>query len=203
MSTKQSEIDDFFGNFPWRGRSFFQSGMNGNRPLAGQSVTIGEEYNSGKNGGHLLLFKKSFGAYQDHSKMIFFLDKTPDVTEQDSPTDIINNLKGLKVQAMLIGSSNQSKTTYYARKADKGEADVLILSLDEAREKDVIEMNRSVNAKLNENSEKSVRCVLSKEIKETNSASFDLDNVWAKYLNHISTKGSKLYNRFLKEFSCL
>lgn len=125
-------ISGFLGQMSFPKYTYFTVGMIGNRPLTKgiPTPTIQDEHNKHFN----LQISGQMPSGIDHAKMMFFLKNT-----QPLPTTTINNqqvanisvatLLSMPVKAVLIGSSNQSLTTYFggsANVADKGEADILL-----------------------------------------------------------------------------
>lgn len=104
----------------------FLNGMNGHVPDKLGNIHIDNHYNN--------LSTYNFESIElennkklDHRKMICFFKTSSEFTDK-----IINSknlerfLSETEVYAVLIGSSNQSYTTYFENKAKKGEADVFI-----------------------------------------------------------------------------
>ena len=71
----------------------------------------------------------------NHSKMIFyFFWENAELKDKYAGGDLVLSratakefLNGITVKAIIVGSSNQSYTTFFNNSADKGEADVLLL----------------------------------------------------------------------------
>ena len=117
MSTTDVTINDFLSNINFPNNTYFTEGMNGNRVLRTTGLRIQDEHN--KN----FTFNVSgiCPRQRDHAKMIFFFENNDPKTTWD-----ISELLELKVKAILLGSSNQSNTTYFNATADKGEADIFL-----------------------------------------------------------------------------
>ena len=66
----------------------------------------------------------------DHRKIMVFYSEIGNMslTSISSEKEIEEFLGGINVNAVLLGSSNQSCTTYFDRKAKKGEADIFMMS---------------------------------------------------------------------------
>lgn len=188
MSTTSDTIDHFFQKFLWKGSSFFQNGMNGYRNTSDTGVKIGQLYNERSKGGYPSLFYRIFGKDVDHSKTIFFLEKAPNIEEKDDASMIINKLRNIKVNALLIGSSNQSQSTYYADVADKGEADVLIVSWESDKDERAKQMNQAINEAWFGRGQRVARCILSKELEDNRFPARDIDAFWKEYLSQIESQ---------------
>lgn len=153
MSTTISTITDFVNNLKLTQNVYFAVGMNGNQAVNGKSyVSIQDEYNN-QYGSKLKM--KKFSS-KDHSKFMFFLDAQSGF------------YYSLKVKAILIGSSNQSYSTYFKSPAEKGETDVFIIDgtfidkNDESAEKRLLTIYDELDQNIKE-------CVLlTKEISEKN-----------------------------------
>ena len=104
-------INSFINNLNFPRNTYFLEGMNGSNSCT-QNNTIQQEHNSHFNN---INFNHTTG--NDHSKVLFFLDTT--AYEQGS----------IIVKAVLIGSSNQSYSTYFAT-PKRGEADLFIIESD-------------------------------------------------------------------------
>lgn len=121
MSTKEESIDLFIKSMDFRPKTFFTAGMNGSRNVETESI---QNLHNKRFAIHIDgLTKTNF----DHAKMMFFLQNTGSVNN-----DVISvkDLLSMQVKAALIGSSNQSFITYCSNKADKGEADILLIDGD-------------------------------------------------------------------------
>lgn len=120
--------------------TFFTMGMNGMNKVPKSSTTIQEEHN--KQSGNLSFKNLNIG--KDHSKMIFFIKKKESPCNKKSGQTTVKNDSDFNidcaiVNAVLIGSSNQSYSTYFGthKKADKGEADLLIIDGDSIKENEI------------------------------------------------------------------
>lgn len=86
----------------------------------------------------------------DHRKvMVFFRKKHMwDFKEKLDRSNITKFLDNIDVNAVLIGSSNQSKTTYFEPVAKKGEADIFMFAVegDNKDEKEIIDFLNTLNA---------------------------------------------------------
>ena len=65
---------------------------------------------------------------KDHRKMMLFFHAKHNEIDADNDADF---LKQIKIGAVLIGSSNQSFSTYNKLPANKGEADVLLIAAED------------------------------------------------------------------------
>lgn len=112
---------------------------------------ISKHYIELQNTGKFRKLKIKISNKRDHRKMMF-LFKILEKPKFDFKNDILDKtnkdvfLSSIVVNAILIGSSNQSYNTYYGGgkgKADKGEADILMFVSDESvgsiRENEYIE----------------------------------------------------------------
>lgn len=104
----------------------------------GSTKIIDEHYKKLSVTGKFKQIKIKVSNNSDHRKMIFFFGVNDNPTFNFS-SDTLNKknkkkfLNSISVNAILMGSSNQSYNTYYggsAKKADKGEADVLMFIED-------------------------------------------------------------------------
>ena len=128
MGTTSKSIGKFLRNMCFPANTYFTVGMNGKNQMKLKS-NVQDYHNSFFN-----KIKNINKPLKDHSKMLFFLDpnsvnggllnqKEGDIELKDAQL----LLKGCKVKAVLIGSSNQSYNTYFKDPADKGEADVFMI----------------------------------------------------------------------------
>lgn len=137
-NTIQEYIDKFFkevknsGNFQQLYAAIF-IGMNGCVKVKKQSNTILEQHSIELNLRKInpLVFKFKT-KNKDHRKMLFFFT-FKSVHKKFLPsivakTDIDSFMNNISVEYLMIGSSNQSKSTYYSRTASHGEADVLFFT---------------------------------------------------------------------------
>lgn len=121
MSTKKTTIANFINNLRFPHNTYFTVGMNGSQRNATLTTTIQQEHNSNFN----LSITGLQNNNTDHSKMMFFLENNQLTTSIN-----VQDLERLNVKAILIGSSNQSFTTYFGTPAYKGEADILLIDGD-------------------------------------------------------------------------
>ena len=117
MGTTQKKIDDFYHDVKFANYTYFTVGMNGKR-----DVSPGKKIQEAHNDKFSFKIIGLRNTYIDHAKMMFFLENNEETEVID-----VNDLLNLKVKAVLIGSSNQSYTTYSSPVADKGEADILLI----------------------------------------------------------------------------
>ena len=137
-NTIQEYIDKFFeevknsGNFQQLYAAIFM-GMNGCVKVKKQSNTILNQHSIELKLRKINPLKFNFKTEnKDHRKMIFFFTFKSD-HEKFLPsivdkTDIDSFMSNISVEYLMIGSSNQSKCTYYSRTASHGEADVLFFT---------------------------------------------------------------------------
>ena len=104
------------------------------------NIIISEHYKELQKTGKFKKIKIRISNKKDHRKMIFLFEIVAN-SSFDFKVDILDKtnkdifLSSIIVNAILIGSSNQSYNTYYGGgkgKADKGEADVLMFVSDES-----------------------------------------------------------------------
>lgn len=121
MGRTTSTIDNFINNINFPKDTYFSIGMNGQQSINNHPQTIQKYHNSHFSNSNIQNINYYANTDIDHSKMIFFLDNN--FNPLNTPIDC----KFIKIKALLIGSSNQSYTTYFSNYADKGEADVFFL----------------------------------------------------------------------------
>lgn len=119
MSVKGENIDAFKNSIKFHKNTFFTAGMNGSRIDGKETI----QYLHNKDFDVRIddLTKTNY----DHAKMMFFLKNTSPVNKNNKIS--VTDLLSMQVKAALIGSSNQSYITYCSDKADKGEADILLI----------------------------------------------------------------------------
>lgn len=139
LSNTEHTIQDFTSDFPFSSLNYSPiknsylgifRGMNSQSIITlnnGQQKTILEvhsaEYqNIGNNWINL-----SCKAKEDHRKMLFVFSLEDTIPLKIDKTNIDAFLKSVNVNFVLIGSSNQSHTTYFAP-STKGEADILLFT---------------------------------------------------------------------------
>lgn len=130
LSKNKSAMDTFINEFTFSKnpeifqRGYFFIGYNGCSLLKGTSFSK-QDYINSKFGNYNTSLKQR----KDHSKVVVFFEKNSFLlNEEDKNIDSL--IKYGKVNAILIGSSNQSYTTYFKSPADKGETDVLLVDGD-------------------------------------------------------------------------
>lgn len=137
MSTTSNTIKQFIDNFGTKTINNpnmimgLLNGMNGNTHVYNQINTIRAEHELQINkSGTLKLLNIKCHPFVDHRKMMFFIklkEKVSNTLYKDNCASFIN---ACQIQGIMIGSSNQSLSTYYgganSKPADKGEADILM-----------------------------------------------------------------------------
>ncbi len=140
MSVSVSNIDSFYKEIEsttFCGKKNIKmgifNGMNGTRISLGSSKTLREEHEARISKSRFLnLIPINCTAAKDHRKMMFFMRwkyerKDFDGLNADNFEDFLDSVE---VHGVLIGSSNQSFTTYFGGypewRASKGEADILM-----------------------------------------------------------------------------
>lgn len=131
MGTTSKSIGKFLSKMCFPTNTYFTVGMNGKNQMKLKS-NVQDYHNSFFN-----KIKNINKPLKDHSKMLFFLDSSSvnrglfNQNKEDVELEEAQSLlKGCKVKAVLIGSSNQSYNTYFKNPADKGEADVFMINAD-------------------------------------------------------------------------
>ena len=137
MSTTSNTIKLFIDNFGSKTINNpnmmmgLLNGMNGNTHVYNQSNTIREEHEVQiKTSGTLKLLNIKCHPFVDHRKMMFFIKLKGAVSNTLNSGNFSSFINACQVQGVMIGSSNQSLSTYYggakSSPADKGEADILM-----------------------------------------------------------------------------
>lgn len=124
-----------------------------------------------------------FGGYKcssilpkkDHSKMIAFFKNSVQFDNDINIKDVING--NIKIKCLVIGSSNQNKTTYLSKSASKGEMDVVLIDESVFIDHHFSEIKKQTQEKFEEdinnyaidllNESKINEATISKQIKET------------------------------------
>ena len=126
MGLNVSTLTLFHQNFPKnttggskQNEGFFFKGMNGLGIVSG-TITRQDFLNSLYGS-----YRSSIVPRTDHSKVAIFFDIEKRELIKDKNID--GFIKEAKVKAILLGSSNQSKSTYIDSPAAKGEADVFMI----------------------------------------------------------------------------
>lgn len=140
LSTKESKIDDYWKQFkktvscsPERKIVIgLTCGMNGNFSFSKSgisSTTYFKNIESLKKNGFSTFEVRSREA-PNHAKMLFFIETDWNITKPINNNNRDRFLENLTVKALLIGSSNQSFSTFFHEPASKGEADILMFAED-------------------------------------------------------------------------
>lgn len=132
LSTTDSSIDTFvkelseiLANGSNKTKIGFLNGMNGHHTTSSGKIIIEEHHKkmSVNNFEQIILnIKKEF----DHRKMLCFFKFKKGTPEKITIEKLDDFLNCIYVGAILIGSSNQSKKTYFEENASKGEADTFM-----------------------------------------------------------------------------
>lgn len=132
LSTTENTIDTFvkelskiLANGSNKTKIGFLNGMNGHHTTSSGNRIIEEHHKkmSAYNFEQIILtIKKEF----DHRKMLCFFKFKKGIQEKTTIEKLDNFLNCIYVGAILIGSSNQSKKTYFEENASKGEADIFM-----------------------------------------------------------------------------
>lgn len=108
--------------------------MNGNQTnQAGKQLSIKDIHSQFLQNNNYKLLNFNEKKLKDHRKMIFFFEITDNSLLNKKileKKDVGNFISSIDVCAILIGSTNQSYTSYFGKnnKADKGEADILLFN---------------------------------------------------------------------------
>ena len=109
----------------------FLNGMNGHYNTTSGKNSIIAEHNKHLGGSEFgriqLMPKKEF----DHRKMMCFFCERGTEHPEITLDSLDPFLQTVHVGAVLIGSSNQSKTSYFEQKASKGETDVFLVDAED------------------------------------------------------------------------
>ncbi len=104
----------------------FLNGMNGHYKITGGTNTIIDEHNKKLSLFDFEQIKLSPKKEFDHRKMMCFFKREGEDVSEITIDKLDEFLSSIYVGAILIGSSNLSKTTYFGDPSSKGEADVFI-----------------------------------------------------------------------------
>ncbi len=99
--------------------------MNGHHKTSGGDIII-EKHNENLRSYKFEQIKLNPKKELDHRKMLCFFTSEKGSPDEITLEKIDDFLEKIYIGAILIGSSNQSKTTYFSSKASKGEADVFM-----------------------------------------------------------------------------
>lgn len=130
LSTTSKTINQFYKAFPKNASAtapqnfaYFFKGMNGTRVLK-SGVSIQDAINNLYGG-----FSSKITSRPDHSKIVVFLENSNKSNKIHNGVNIDSKIISGNVKAILIGSSNQSFSSYLHLKksANKGEADVFLV----------------------------------------------------------------------------
>ena len=186
MSTTQNTIHKFVNQIKLGPYTYFSRGMNGKKPLS-PYINVQDKYNSYYKGIPFTFFEDT-----DHSKMIFFIDNQFgefDLSDENICNSIFlrNTIGQPRIKAVLIGSSNQSQQTYF-NKAQKGEADILLIDGDiidtddtNVVEPKILEMFRTLPDSIRKN------IIISKELKDCTNK-YLLEDIFNKAIKDIQIK---------------
>lgn len=102
------------------------NGMNGHYPLNKLGTTIREEHINLFSKYHFSEIEMNVNKSLDHRKVMCFFTRKTSFTEIITSENLAEFLETVQVNAFMIGSSNQSNTTYFDKIASKGEADIFV-----------------------------------------------------------------------------
>ena len=105
----------------------FLNGMNGHYQITKGANTIIEEHNIQISNLKLTRIQLNPKKEFDHRKMMCFFCEDGSDSSEITLDNLDAFLENVYVGAVLIGSSNQSKTTYFDEYAKKGETDVFLI----------------------------------------------------------------------------
>lgn len=114
------------------------NGMNGHLPAKGSPKSILQEHNENLRRHKFDAITLKEKRESDHRKMMCFFkgENFPEVLDQSNVEDFIRDIR---VGAILVGSSNQSRKTYFEEYAAKGEADVFMFDAKESGLRSLVE----------------------------------------------------------------
>lgn len=114
------------------------NGMNGHLPAKGSPKSILQEHNENLRRHKFDAITLKEKRESDHRKMMCFFkgENFPEVLDQSNVEDFIRDNR---VGAILVGSSNQSRKTYFEEYAAKGEADVFMFDAKESGLRSLVE----------------------------------------------------------------
>ena len=186
MSVNSKSISQFVNQINLSKHTYFSQGMNGKNPI-NKNFTIQDEHNSYYKG-----IPFTFTEDTDHSKMIFFIKKPYDfdIDSENERASISllfdESCDCFDIKAILIGSSNQSFTTYF-RSAKKGEADVLLINGDAINADDKIVEEEIIKMYNNLSDETKRQIVLTKELVDSTNKNI-LHDIFRKTITNIKFK---------------
>lgn len=139
----------------------FLNGMNGHyKTPCGDDIVV--KHNKELPHNNFEEIKLSLNKAYDHRKMLCFFTSEEKNYKEIKHEKINEFLDDIYVGAILIGSSNQSKTTYFNKIASKGEADIFMFDApDNSRIKNFIDC-----------------CLINKQ-------PFDIDKKWIELFDDI------------------
>ncbi len=146
MSTIDSKIKNFLSNLSRiltptisgnnSNKVYFGllNGMNGGNKLKNNNSSIIQYHNSNMGKFGFIPIKIKTIPVLDHRKVMCFFTPRNDnkIEEINGSYDIKRFLNNISVNAVLIGSSNQSNSTYFDDPSKKGEADIFMF-IDEMK----------------------------------------------------------------------
>lgn len=103
------------------------NGMNGHYKITNSPHTIIEEHNAQLSNHSFAQIQLNAKKEYDHRKMMCFFCEKGAGHSEITLENLDEFFENVHVGAVLIGSSNQSKTSYFEEFANKGEADILMI----------------------------------------------------------------------------
>lgn len=157
MNTSQKTTEEFYDEIEQTFRRTNQgekernvaigifNGMNGNNFISGSCKSLRELHEKEIAQHNFKLVPLCCKKAKEHQKMMFFMENIRTFKDNITCETYECFLKTVIVRAVMIGSSNQSLTTYYGgpakKNADKGEADVFMFINADKKAKDSILAN--------------------------------------------------------------
>lgn len=108
----------------------FLNGVNGHLSAAGGGIIL-DEHNKRLSTYNFDKIKLTPNNKIDHRKMMCFFEVKENKYDEITLDNLEEFLEDIYIGAILIGSSNQSKTTYFEPYAKKGEADIFMFDASE------------------------------------------------------------------------
>lgn len=131
MSKTAATISNYLknlSNIVTNGRIYYGifNGMNGNHNC--QGVSILDRHQQEMKKYNFININIDSKVNKDHRKVMCFFTLNNNIYKEINFKNYDDFLNEINVNAVLIGSSNQSDSTYFKAVADKGEADIFMFS---------------------------------------------------------------------------
>lgn len=121
------ELQKIIANGPNTTKIGFLNGMNGHYNVRGTNWSIIDKHNDELPYHNFAQIGLNPKREFDHRKMMCFFEGGVGVPTSIELHEVDSFIKDIHVGAILLGSSNQSRTSYFEKFASKGEADVFLL----------------------------------------------------------------------------